>query len=214
MISLNEEILELKKVDPRRDMPDPFNLAIGQSTFSRQPKVGETAPKFNLPNQNGDEVSLDTLIKQGPVILSFFKGDWCAVCDLELKALQRSLPEFSKYGAIVLGVSPHTVSISFELKEKKQLSYTILSDAGNRIAEQYGLRFPMNNMLIDIFKSFGVDNITKIHGDNGNDTNTLAIPGTFVIDASGKIVFAFADSDHTQRAEPADIVACLASISS
>ena len=55
---------------------------------------------------------------------------------------------------------------SYQLKEKKQLSYTILSDAGNKIAEQYGLRFPMNNMLLDIFKSFGVDNMAMIHGDN------------------------------------------------
>ena len=213
MISLNGEIAEHKKASPDPDMPDPFNIIISQSKFAPQPKVGDVAPKFSLPNQNGETVSLQTLISQGPVILSFFKGNWCQVCDLELKALQRSLPEFAKYGAIVLGISPHTVSISYELKEKKQLSYTILSDAGNRIAEQFGLRFPMNNMLFDIFKSFGVDNMTMIHGDNGNDTNTLAIPGTFVIDSNGKVVFAFADSDHTNRAEPAEIVACLASIS-
>jgi len=213
MISLNAEIAEHKKASPNGDMPDPFNLAISQSSFPPQPKVGAVAPKFNLPNQSGEIISLDSIIKQGPVILSFFKGDWCQLCDLELKALQRSLPEFEKYGAIVLGVSPHIVSISYQLKEKKQLSYTILSDAGNKIAEQYGLRFPMNNMLLDIFKGFGVDNMAMIHGDNGNDTNTLAIPGTFVIDLSGKIIFAFADSDHTLRAEPADIVACLASIS-
>ena len=176
------------------------------------PLVGDVAPMFSLPNENGKEESLAELLTKGPVIITFFKGDWCSYCDLELKAMQRALPEFEKHGATVVAISPHTVTISQSLKEKKQLDYTILSDAGNRIAEEYGLRFPMQEELMDLMSAFGLEDMTPMHGEQGDNTNTLPIPGTFVVNMDGKIIYSFVDSDHTKRAEPSDIVACLMSV--
>ena len=209
-MTLNEEIQAAVKEMP--GVLDAVNDSIAKKGELIYPTVGQVAPTFELPNEHGDSVKLTDLLKQGPVILSFFKGEFCNICDLELKSMQRSLPQFQKYGAILLGISPHTVSISFELKAKKELSYSILSDTGNEIAELYGLRFKIQPMLMDVFASFGMTDLTPMFGDSGENTNTLPIRGTFVIGMDGKIVYAFVDSDHTKRAEPADIVACLMSM--
>jgi len=191
---------------------DPINESIvHREETVRSPQPGDKAPHFSLPDENGTSVQLSDLVKKGPVIISFFKGNWCQICDLELKALQRALPEFKKYGATIVGVSPHTVSVSYQLKSEKALSYTILSDSGNEIAHQYGLRFKVRKALMDVFASFGMEDLSPIHGNQGEHTNTLPIPGTFVVGMNGGIIYSFVDSDHTKRAEPADIVAALMS---
>ena len=210
-MTLNEELKTIQ--DSRgKDYVDPFNDSIQKKGELIYPNPGESAPMFELLNEKGEPVKLENILKQGPVILSFFKGDFCQLCDLELKTLQRSLPQFTKHGAILLGISPHTVSISYQLKEKKELSYSILSDQGNQIAEIYGLRFKIQPMLMEAFASFGLADLRPLFGDSGENTNTLPIPGTFVIGMDEKIAFAFVDSDHTKRAEPSDIIACLMSL--
>ncbi|MEM7047474.1 MAG: redoxin domain-containing protein [Pseudomonadota bacterium] len=51
------------------------------------PKVGDKLPAFSLNNQNGEAVSSDTLLQDGPLIISFFRGVWCPYCNIEVKAL-------------------------------------------------------------------------------------------------------------------------------
>jgi peroxiredoxin len=211
-MSLEKELEEMRKSSGYVFEEDMFTDSILHKGELTYPKTGDIAPAFVLPNEKGENVSLEGLLKQGPVIISFFKGNFCRFCDVELKALQRSLPQFEKYGAILLGISPHTVSVSFELKTEKNLSYTILSDRGNEIAEKYGLRFRMQDKLRNAFESFGLGDLTPLFGDSGENTNTMPIPGTFVIDMSGKVIFTFVDVDHTKRAEPSDIIASLMSI--
>jgi len=62
-------------------------------------KVGDTAPDFVLGNANGKSVSLSSKLKDGPVVLIFYRGAWCPYCNIQLHALQESLPAFKKQGA-------------------------------------------------------------------------------------------------------------------
>ena len=39
-------------------------------------KVGRSAPEFSLPNENGNLVELKDLLSQGPVVISFYRGQW------------------------------------------------------------------------------------------------------------------------------------------
>src|SRR5881394_4324989 len=68
--------------------------------------IGQRAPAFTLKDQNGQEVSLDALLKKGPVALVFYRSaDWCLFCKFELKHLQRNLKEFEAAGGQVVGIS-------------------------------------------------------------------------------------------------------------
>ena len=62
-------------------------------------KVGEKAPDFTLPNSKGQDVTLSKSLEDGPVVLTFYRGGWCAYCNIELHALQQSVPEIEKYNA-------------------------------------------------------------------------------------------------------------------
>ena len=175
------------------------------------PNLGDKALNFSLPKEDGQEINLEDLLSNGPVILNFFRGNFCEFCKLELKALQRSLHEFQRYNATLIGISPSVVSIqTLGDGDSPVYSYSILSDLGNKVAASYGLRYKLSNELENMFDAFGID-LEENFGEN--DENTLSIPATFVVNTDKKIIFKFADSDYTKRAEPADIIASLISIS-
>ena len=62
-------------------------------------KAGETAPLFGLRCGRGGFIDLSDLLNRGPVVISFFWGDWCPFCVLELKALAAAHPEIERLGA-------------------------------------------------------------------------------------------------------------------
>jgi peroxiredoxin len=81
----------------------------------------------------------------------------------------------------------------------------VLSDAGNQVADRFGLKFTLPAYLKELYLTFPND-LAKVNGD---DSWTLAIPARFVIDRHGIIRWASVDPDYTRRPEPADTVAAL-----
>ncbi|OJJ21282.1 hypothetical protein BKI52_12020 [marine bacterium AO1-C] len=178
--------------------------------LAKVPQIGELAPSFNLPDETNRLVSSISLLEKGPLIISFFRGDWCAFCNLELRALQRSLAEFQKFGASLVGISPQTVSYAHMMGDRRNVEYQVLSDAGNKIADNYGLMFTMPDELRNAYKAFGVD-IAQIN--NNPSSADVPVPATFVVNTDGLVSYRFVDADYTKRAEPSEIIANLMAIS-
>ena len=78
----------------------------------------------------------------------------------------------------------------------------VLSDAGNAVARQYGLVFEVSIGLDAIHNAFGID-LAKSNGDTSNE---LPVPGTFIVGRDGRIAFAFVDADYRVRLEPAELL--------
>ena len=86
-------------------------------------KVGEKAPRFKLPNARGKSVSLDNLLENGPVVISFYRGDWCPYCNLQIKALQEVLSEIHELGANLVAISPQVPDESLTKVEISKMGY-------------------------------------------------------------------------------------------
>ena len=168
-------------------------------------QVGAKAPDFELPNPTGQRIKLSTLLADGPVVLSFYRGEWCPYCNLEIRALQQMLPEFQQYGAQVIAISPEQPDNTLTMQEKHDLRFPVLSDAGNAVARSYGLTFALTPDLHPIYKDFGIDLPTR----NGDESYELPIPATYVVDRAGTIRYAYVNADYTQRAEPAEVLAAV-----
>jgi len=166
-------------------------------------KVGAIAKEINLPNAIGKEVSLyDSLENNEFVIISFYRGPWCAYCNFELKALQDRNVEFKALGAKLIAISPQSPDSSLSTKEKHNLEFEVLSDSNNIVAKDYGLVFSLADELRPIYKSFGID----IPAYNDEESYELPMPAVFVVNKSKEIIFSFVDEDYTKRCEPQDII--------
>jgi peroxiredoxin len=165
-------------------------------------KAGDRIPDFDLPDATGKVVRSADLLAADPLVISFYRGSWCPYCSLELKTLQQNLSEFRARGATLVAISPQTPDESLTTKQKNELAFPVLSDAGSKVARKFGLVFTLDETLKPIFKAFGIDLLAH----NGVDTWELPIPATYVVAKSGKIVSACVDVDYRNRAEPAEIL--------
>jgi len=165
-------------------------------------KAGELAPDFTLPDANGKPVKLSERLKDGPVVLKFYRGGWCPYCNLELRAYQMALPELAAVGAQLIAVSPESPDNSLSTTEKNALAFSVVIDRGGRIAGEYRLAFKLSPELEALYKSRGRD----LAEWNGGDW-TLPVPGTFVIGKDRRVALAHVDADYRSRLEPLEAIA-------
>ena len=164
-------------------------------------REGTLAPDFTLPDVHGRAVTLSALLGQGPVVLTFYRGEWCPHCNLQLRAYEAILPQIRELGVSLVAVSPQTPDQSLTTTEQKGLTFPVLSDAGNEVARRYGLVFSLSETL----RAGSAD----LPAYNGDDSWELPMPGTFVIAPDGTVQLAFVDADWTRRLEPAAILDAL-----
>jgi peroxiredoxin len=104
-----------------------------------------------------------------------------------------------------VAISPQRAVFNAELVRQRHLTFEVLSDAGNQVADRFGLKFAMPAYLKDLYLTFPND----LANVNGDDSWTLPMPGRFVIDTGSVIRYAAVDPDYTKRPEPAETVAAL-----
>lgn len=181
-------------------------VASGQA--GRALKAGDRAPAFTLNDPDGRPVSSAGLLAQGPLIISFYRGVWCPYCNLELQALQETLPQFQALGAGVIAISPQTAANSRKSQRQNKLDFPILSDTHNDVAAAFGLRFALPDYLIDLYKGLKNDLPTF----NDDPAWTLPMPARYVIGQDGVIAYAEVNPDYTLRPEPDSMLPVLHSL--
>jgi peroxiredoxin len=164
-------------------------------------RVGAKAPDFELPNATGQRVKLADLLKQGPVVLTWYRGGWCPYCNIQLHAYQEVLADIESAGGKLVAISPELPDQSLSTREKNALKFEVLSDSGNAVARSYGLAYRLPDDLIARFK--GRLDLPKFNGDESWE---LPLGATYVVARDGTITYAFVDADYRKRAEPAAIV--------
>lgn len=178
---------------------------IASGAAERALKVRDRAPSFTLSDPEHHEVSSTELLAQGPLIVSFYRGVWCPYCNMELQALQATLPEFERRGAKVVAISPQTPANSRKSVRQNSLTFPILSDPHGHVAASFGLRFALPDYLVELYTSLKND----LSRFNDDPSWTLPMPGRFVIAPDSTIVYAEVNPDYTRRPEPEEMFPAL-----
>ena len=145
-------------------------------------KVGDRAPAIVLTNAKGATVDVGTLLKKGPVIVTFYRGGWCPYCNLELKAYQEILPQIVAAGASLVAISPEKPDDTLSTAEKNALTFEALSDVGQKVGRAFGLVYQFTEELKSAYRGFNLN----IPARNGTpDEWALPVSATYVIDCNG-----------------------------
>lgn len=207
-MKLNETLRNIQE-EMGKQLPIDILKAFGQSlqelmalkieTHALQ--VGDLAPDFTLRGTDGQPVSLYNILEHNPVVLSFFRGNWCPFCMAELTHYQEAINNNIVDKATVIAISPQTVRLNLEAAEKNGLEFKILSDQDNKVANQYGLVFTLQENIREIYKNIGAD----LALFNDDDSYTLPIPATYLINKNRKIEFASVNANYMERADICEI---------
>ena len=158
-------------------------------------KLGEVMPEFLLPNVKNEIINSKEILKNGKMIIAFYRGSWCPYCNLELKMLQDHLPKIKDKKAMLVAISPQSPDNSLTVVEKHNLTFEVLTDKDNLFAKQLGISFELQDFVLPYYQALGID---LMHFNKNND-NSLPVPAVFVIDQNGKIIYKFVDANYMNR---------------
>jgi len=165
-------------------------------------RAGEKALPFELPDHDGKLVSSSELLAKGRLVICFIRGRWCPFCVGQMEAMNLALPQIEQVGATLVAISPQTVKQSFFMYDQHKLRFPLLSDAGNKIARQFGLTYRVPQLQENVYRRAFVN----LPFTNGDESWELPIPATLILDRDGTILYTAANEDYTERPEPSEIV--------
>ena len=178
---------------------------IESGAAQRAKKAGDVAPSFSLRDAEGNVVNSADLLIRGPLVLSFYRGVWCPYCNMELQALEAAKPEFERYRASLIAISPQTAPNSRKSVRQNKLSFPILSDVRGKVGAAFGLRFNLPDYLVELYKQLKND-LPNFNDDPGW---TLPMPARYVVGRDGVILYSEVNPDYTRRPEPEDMIPVL-----
>ena len=105
--------------------------------------TGDQAPSFDLVNEQGDAQSLRDLLQEGPLILYFYPADFTSVCTKEACGIRDIYSDISSVGMRVVGVSPQSAESHNRFKDRYDLPFPLVHDAGKKLIDAYGVNGPL-----------------------------------------------------------------------
>ncbi|MGE0582860.1 MAG: peroxiredoxin [Steroidobacteraceae bacterium] len=104
---------------------------------------GERAPEFTLPDHEGRDTSLTSLLRRGALVLYFYPADFTPGCTREACAIRDLHADIQKVGLTVAGVSPQDPDSHRRFRERHKLPFTLLSDTDKSVIRMYGVNGPL-----------------------------------------------------------------------
>jgi peroxiredoxin len=175
----------------------------GNGMLSAVLAEGQAFPDFMLPSAEGRLVSLAERLAQGPVVLCFFRGEWCPFCKLTAEALAEAMPRIEAEGASVLALTPETGDLPRKLHARHNGRFTVLADVDFGVGLAAGVVFKVPPLYRERISRL------DLPLRHGNAAWCLPVPAVFVIAPDGRVTWRFANADFSRRAEPDDILAAL-----
>ena len=204
-IVLWKYVIAMKKIIASLSLFCMFSTFVSAQTETIYPeglKVGELAPDFTSKDQDGKTISLKKALRKGPVVMLFYRGQWCPYCNKQLSHFSDSLSILTDKGVTLLAITPENAENIKKTIEKTKTAFPVLEDEGLAIMKLYKVNFSVDEKTVTKYKGYGID-FDKANGSNGAN---LPVPATYIIGQDGKIKYAFFNTDYKKRASVQDIL--------
>ena len=170
------------------------------------PQPGDAMPPFVLPDESGRLVSLEQLLRAGPIAVTFHRGHWCPYCRINIKALAKAHETICRDGGGIIAIVPERQEFAAEFKVDGRATFPILTDMDNGYAMSLNLTIWVGEEMKHFIRhEFGHD----VANFQGNEAWMLPIPATFVVGRDGKVKERFVDPDYRKRMAVEDLMTAL-----
>ncbi len=170
--------------------------------------VGGKMPSFTLNDSLGKAVTSKDLLKQGNLVVVFYRGAWCPFCNKYLNTLQKNMSQIKAAGGHLVAISVENADRSQAVAKKNDLTYTVLSDPNLTVARMFKIVYQMPDDLNAKYRSGGLD-VAKY---NSMEEAELPISATYIVNKKGEITYAHIEPDYKKRPTPDEIIAALVKV--
>lgn len=172
-------------------------------------KAGDVVAPFSVTEVDGQTLSLDQLLADGPLVLLFFRFEGCPACNLALPYYQRNLlPGLQALGARLVALSPQVPEKLVEIKRRHQLGFEVATDADNALGRRFGILYTFDEASQNAARARG----RTIGEVTGTGSWELPQPTVVVIGQDRVVRFADVHPDWLLRTEAEPILAAVAAL--
>ncbi len=183
-----------------------FNLSKAQETnFPTGLKKGDKAPLFKLQQADGSWFNVENELKKGPVVIVFYRGQWCPYCNKALSLLNDSLSLLTAKNVSVVAISPETLDNTKKTIAKSKVAFPVLHDSAMMVMKAYQVGFAVDTATVAKYKQYGID-FEKSNGSNGAN---LPVPATYLINKEGIITYVYFNTDYRKRVSVKELLEAL-----
>ena len=169
---------------------------------------GSNAPDIKGEDNYNKTIHLSEILKESPVVLIFYRGEWCQYCNLYMHDLSDSLSVITDRGAVVIAVTPESNRFTDETVNKTNASFSIIYDEDHKIMDDYKVTWYVSGIAHFFYKLRGI-NLNK---SSRNSDRALPVPATYIIGTDGRIVDGYFNKDYTKRMPVSNIIKVLESL--
>lgn len=180
-----------------------FNGLHAQNIEFENLKIGHIVDDFSTENHLGERWILGKELLKGPIVLIFYRGQWCPFCNRHLSELQDSLAVLKELGVQVVAISPEKPEKINLTIQKTGAEFPILWDKDYVISDYFGLTFEPNGTSKAMYNTMLGADLSNAHSDT---TGRLPIPATIIIDSSRVVRWVRADKNYRIRPSSSEII--------
>jgi peroxiredoxin len=155
------------------------------------------APDFNAKDQNGKNITLKALRRNGPVVILFYRGNWCPYCNKQLNELQDSLQYITAKDAQVVAITPEASDGINKTIEKTGAAFSVLNDKDVVISKAYNVSYEVDTATMNMYKKNWDVDFRQINQQK--DKAYLPVPAVYIVNSKGIITYRFFETDVTKR---------------
>lgn len=168
-------------------------------------KVGDKAPNIILGDQYNKEVNLEDKLHVGPMLLVFFRAEWCGYCVKHLQEFKEQIRDISAMGKTrVLAVSPQMPHHIQKMYTKNMFPFPILYDKDHQTMKDYKVFYHVTEAYNDKIKEFAGQPIEVLNGDK---EPVMPVPATYLIGQDMRIKYVHYDPDYKERSDIKEVLA-------
>ena len=167
-------------------------------TYEDAIQAGEQAPDFDLPIAGGGRLNLASACRSGPVVVSFYRGQWCPFCSLEMDALAKVHGTLEKISTSLVAISPQSEAAASAMRDEHEVGFPMLIDREARVSERYGLLYELPAPIRPMSREMGLEPVRR----DGSEEWLVPVPATYVIGEDQRMRYSFLDINYRNRLDP------------
>lgn len=165
--------------------------------------IGEVLPNASLQDIDGKTVALESILKNKPTVLVFYRGGWCPYCNMQLSGLVKIEQEILDLGFQIVAISPDNYQNLKNTEEKDSIKYALYSDKDGKFIQDIGIAFQTPTM---------VKGYIATKGQKGKTSDLIPVPTVMIVDKEGKILFEYINPNYKVRMSGELLLAVLKTI--
>ncbi|MFK5959716.1 MAG: peroxiredoxin family protein [Lutibacter sp.] len=201
----NKEIKEVKTIKPLETAKNIDYAVFGMNSeyLPKGLKVGSLAPQITMTTDENEIVKLKDFYKNQPLVIIFYRGYWCPVCNKHLSEFAVRAKEIENRGAKLIAISSESYENVDKTRDKTNANFTIISDIDGSIMKAFDVNYNVTNeyqkMILEKLNA-------SIAKTNATNNAVLPVPATYIINTNGKIVYKQFNPNYKVRASIEDIL--------